>query len=181
LSLSALDTILISGLGSVGLGAVVNASVRGARILAIESHPYRTQLGLALGVEKVISPLAPDALEQIKKLTFLRGVDKSVETSSTPSALAFLGLATKKKGAVACVGWAGEMPASTLVGRGLRVFGAWHWNHLRDGEAMWRTIRKSKIKLDQLITHRFPMSRVEEAWEVQSTGACGKIMMDPWN
>jgi hypothetical protein len=31
-----------------------------------------------------------------------------------------------------------------------------------------------------LITHRFPMSRVREAWELQLTGECGKVVLHPW-
>ena len=38
----------------------------------------------------------------------------------------------------------------------------------------------SADKLDRLITHTFPMSRVQEAWELQVTGDCGKVVLDPW-
>jgi threonine dehydrogenase-like Zn-dependent dehydrogenase len=45
---------------------------------------------------------------------------------------------------------------------------------------MLRLIREVRSQLDLLITHRFPMSRVGEAWELQMTGACGKVLLDPW-
>jgi hypothetical protein len=32
-----------------------------------------------------------------------------------------------------------------------------------------------------MITHTFPMSRVQDAWELQVSGDCGKVMLDPWN
>jgi len=34
--------------------------------------------------------------------------------------------------------------------------------------------------MDRLITHEFPMSRVQEAWELQLTGECAKVVLDPW-
>jgi hypothetical protein len=37
----------------------------------------------------------------------------------------------------------------------------------------------SQDLLDILITHRLPMSRVQDAWELQMKGGCGKIVLDP--
>ena len=49
--LDSFDTVLITGLGPVGLGGVINASYRGARIIAVESIPYRANLAKELGAE----------------------------------------------------------------------------------------------------------------------------------
>jgi threonine dehydrogenase-like Zn-dependent dehydrogenase len=46
---------------------------------------------------------------------------------------------------------------------------------------MMETIKKTGALLDRAITHRFPMSRVREAFELQLTGSCGKVMLDPWH
>lgn len=174
------ETVLISGLGAVGLGAVINAVSRGARVIALEIHPYRTELALSFGAKAVLDPTDPEARRKILDLTGGRGADASVETSSAPSALAYIADATRRTGRIAIVGWAGSLTGAQLVKKGLTVFGAWHWNHLRDAEAMFTTIRKSRPLLDRFITHRFPMSKVEEAWKVQRSGECGKILVDPW-
>jgi len=42
MDLNTFDTVLITGLGPVGLGAIVNARYRGARVIAVESNPFRT-------------------------------------------------------------------------------------------------------------------------------------------
>ena len=34
--------------------------------------------------------------------------------------------------------------------------------------------------LDKIITHRFPMTKVKEAWDLQLMGRCGKIILHPW-
>ena len=71
------------------------------------------------------------------------------------------------------------MLAKEIVARGLTVHGVWHWNHSKDAEAMFKTIRGCADLLEKQITHRFPLSRVKEAWELQLTGRCGKIILHP--
>ncbi|HMN60123.1 MAG TPA: hypothetical protein PJ988_07150, partial [Anaerolinea sp.] len=56
LAVEAFDTLLICGLGPVGLGGVINAVRRGARVIGVESNPYRAQLALQLGAEIVLDP-----------------------------------------------------------------------------------------------------------------------------
>ena len=180
MGVNALDTVLVSGLGAVGLGAVVNARCRGARVIALESNEYRASLAKTLGVEAVIDPQDEHRLERILELTAGRGADKSVETSSAETAPAFLIQATRRKGQIASVGWGGPMMARDIVGKGLTIHGTWHWNHFRDTQAMLQTIRQSRAMLDQVITHTFPMREVKQAWELQMTGACGKIILHPW-
>lgn len=176
---NALDTVLVSGLGAVGLGVVVNARCRGARVIALESNEYRASLAKALGVEAVIDPQDDRRLERILELTGGCGADKSVETSSAETAPAFLIQATRRKGHVSSVGWGGPMMARDIVAKGLTVHGIWHWNHCRDAEAMFGTIRRSDSMLDKVITHTFAMRDVKKAWELQLTGKCGKIILHP--
>jgi len=179
MDVNALDTVLIAGLGPVGLGAVVNARVRGARVLAIESHSYRAALAKSLGAEEVFDPTDPDLVAKIRKATNGFGADKSIEASSTEGSPAILAQATRLKGQLTSVGWGGPIRMSDVVYRGLTIRGSWHWNHLRDGESMARAIRLAQPLLEKLITHRFPMDRVQDAWELQMTGNCGKIILNP--
>lgn len=180
MNVNAFDTVLVSGLGAVGLGGVVNARCRGARVIALESNAYRAALGKALGAEAVIDPGDEHKLDRILELTGGEGADKSVETSSAEKAPGFLVEATRRKGHVASVGWGGPIMARDLVGKGLTVYGAWHWNHYRDTEVMFKTLRQSRALLDKMITHVFPMRDVQKAWELQITGDCGKIILHPW-
>ena len=36
-------------------------------------------------------------------------------------------------------------------------------------------------KLDRLITHSFPLDRIEDAWEWQASGQCAKVVLKPWH
>ena len=172
-------TVLISGLGAVGLGGVVNAIGRGARVVGIEGHPYRAALALAIGATAVLDPQDPDLLAQVRSLTAGIGADHSIETSSQESAPGFLLQATRIGGQMTSVGWGGPVNMRDVVARGVTVRGQWHWNHLRHGEAMLATIRRTAVLIDQLITHRFPLSDVQTAWELQATRECGKVILQP--
>ncbi len=178
----AFDTVLVTGLGPVGLGAVVNGVVRGARVIAVESNPYRTDLALNLGAEKVLDPRDPGILAQILSLTGGKGVDKAVDCAGVPPSQRLMVDAVRRRGEVAFVAESGEFTlkvSNDLIRKGIDIHGIWHWN-LTDAPRMWDTIRKAAPLLDMQITHRLPMSRVQEAWELQLEGDCGKIILHPW-
>ena len=59
LGVDAEDTVLITGLGAVGLGGVINAKQRGARVIGIESHPYRAALARELGRTRCWTRVTP--------------------------------------------------------------------------------------------------------------------------
>ena len=68
IGVTSFDTVLIAGLGPVGLGGVINGVSRGARVLAVESHPYRANLARELGAEAVLDPRDPDVVPQTSGL-----------------------------------------------------------------------------------------------------------------
>lgn len=182
MAVDALDTVLITGLGPVGMGGVVNASVRGARVIAVESHPYRAARARELGAAEVLSPDDPDAVARIRDLTEGRGADKAIDCSGAAAAQRLLIEAVRRRGQVAFVGEGGEVPvhvSNDMIRKGLTLHGIWHWNR-QDAPRMWRTIRRAGPLLDRLVTHRFPLSAVRDAWELQLTGNCGKVLLDPW-
>lgn len=180
LHLTAFDTVLITGLGPVGLGGVVNARYRGARVIGVESHPYRSNRAKELGAEAVVDPRDPDALAKIRALTGGIGADKAIETSGTAAAKTFLMDAVRRKGQIAFVGWGGQIEVNTIISKGLTLYGAWHYN-IYIVPRLLQVIRASGAKIEELITHRLPLDRVQDAWAIQVTGECGKIVLYPQN
>ena len=182
MNVNAFDTVLITGMGPVGLGGVINCVYRGARVIAVEMHPYRANLAKELGAEVVIDPHDENALEQIMALTNGVGVDKAIDCSAQASAVRLLLDAVRRKGQVSFVGGVGEVTihgGRDILGKGLTLHGAWHYN-LADTPRIMEVIKNSSALLDKFITHTFPMSRVQEAWELQVTGNCGKVVLYPW-
>lgn len=173
------DTLLVVGLGPVGLGAVICGSYLGARVIAADPNPYRTSLAIELGAAATLDPTEPDAVLQVLALTGGRRADKAVDCTAVPAAQRFAVEATRRRGHVAFVGWGGGIETGNMVPDGRTLQGSWHWN-LKDAPRMMQLIDECALLLDRQITHTFPMARVQEAWELQLTGQCGKILLHPW-
>lgn len=178
------DTVLITGLGPVGLGAMINARYRGARVIGVDSNLYRADLALELGATAVINPLDEDALKQINALTTNgRGVDKSIDCSGVVAAHRLCIDATRRKGAVAFVGECSEDTplriSSDMIRKGLILIGSWHYS-MADTPRMMNMIGEVGQQLDKLITHRFALADIQRAWETQLSGQCGKVILQPW-
>jgi threonine dehydrogenase-like Zn-dependent dehydrogenase len=174
-----LDTVLVSGCGPVGLGAVINATARGARVIALEPTAFRRKLAERLGAAITVDPTEPDAIEQIRELTAGRGADCAVETSGAPGAPALLARATRVRGRIAIVAWGNEVTFPPLVPLGQEIHGCWHWNHQRYAEAMWRTLRSAQSTVDDMVTHELPLEQADRAMDLQDTGECGKVYLLP--
>ena len=181
MNVTALDTILITGMGPIGLGGVINAVYRGARVIAVESHPYRAGLAKKLGAAEVVNPKDKDVVDQIWDLTDGRGTDKGVECSAASAAVRLLIDITRPKGQIALIGGIGEVAiqGSAIINKGLTLHGTRHYN-LADTPAMMQMITQTKEQLDTFITHTFPMSQIQEAWALQCSQNCGKVILDAW-
>jgi L-iditol 2-dehydrogenase len=182
MGVSAGDTVLITGLGPVGLGAVVNAKFRNARIIAVDTNPYRISLAKEMGADAIVNPTDPDALEQIRKLCGGSGPDYGLDCSGAVSAHRLLIDAVRRKGKVAFIGESHvETPISIsrdLLRKGLHLIGSWHYN-TNDFPKIMRVIRHSPL-VDKLITHVYPMSRIQEAFETAASQQSAKILIKPW-
>jgi L-iditol 2-dehydrogenase len=182
MNVNAFDTVLVTGLGPVGLGAVIGAVYRGARVIGVEGYPYRSALAKALGAEAVIDPADAQALAKIRDLTGGAGADKAIDCSGSPAAQRLMLDAARRRGQVAFVGEAGDLTlrvSDDTIRKGLTLHGVWHYN-LADTSKIMQVIRESSALLDRFITHTLPMDRVRDAWELQLAGKCGKIVLHPW-
>jgi len=185
IGVDAFDTVLITGLGPVGLGGVINARYRGARVIGVEGNPWRAERARALGAEAVINPQDADAVQQIRALTEGgRGVDKAVDCAGVVAAHRLCMDAVCRRGQVAFVG---ESSADTpvrvspdMIRKGLTLKGSWHYN-LKDTPKLMRIIAESGPNLDLLISHTFPLDQVQQAWELQVSGECAKVLLRPWD
>jgi L-iditol 2-dehydrogenase len=182
MQVNSLDTVLITGMGPVGLGGVINGRHRNARVIAVENHPYRAELAKELGAEAVLDPGDGDILKKIMELTDGVGVDKAIDCSGAQKAHRLMVDAVRRKGQATFIGEGGEFPlaaSNDMIRKGLVLRGNWHYN-LGGYPKLMRVIKESKAQIDKLITHSFPMSEVQKAWELQVTGNCGKVILDPW-
>src|SRR5262245_19307341 len=182
MGVSASDTILITGLGPVGLGAIVNARFRGAGVIAVESVPWRVERALAMGAVAVVDPRDDRALERIMELTGGRGTDCALDCSGNVQAERLCVDATRRKGKIAFVGECYDdlrlRISPDMIRKGLTLLGAWHYN-LIDYPRIVQVIQESPL-IDQLISHVLPMSAIQAAFELSASHETAKIILRPW-
>jgi len=176
------DTVLITGLGPVGLGAIINCLARGAKVIAVARNQYRKKLATDLGAEIVLDLNDQDLHQKIKQVTQNKGASKAIECSGVDQYQKICIDGIMRKGVVSFVGESGELPiaiSDQLIRKGLTLTGSWHWNLNLTVEIL-DTIKASKASIRKLITHIFPMDQLEKAFELQETGNCGKVLLKPW-
>ncbi|NLT73497.1 MAG: zinc-binding dehydrogenase [Chloroflexi bacterium] len=182
MGVNAFDTLLITGMGPVGLGGAVNAAYRGTRLISVESIPYRAQKARELGAEAVIDPNDPQALQQVMDLTHGVGVDAAIDCSGTVAAERFCIDATRRRGQVAFVGECyASLPiqiSPDMIRKGLTIHGSWHYNMNLFPKVM-QVIERSPL-VGELISHTFPLSAAQQALELTASNQTAKVILKPW-
>ena len=178
------ETVLITGMGPVGLGGVICASHMGAEVIAVESHPYRKAMAAELGAAHVIDPGDEHAGERIRALTGGIGVDKAVDCSGSPAAHRFCIDTLRRRGSLVFVGESGAdtrlVVSDDMIRKGIDLMGSWHYN-MKGAHDIMGIIARNGKKLDRFITHVYPMDDIKRAWEKQVSGECAKVVVRPWS
>jgi threonine dehydrogenase-like Zn-dependent dehydrogenase len=181
INVSSQDTVLVTGLGPVGLGAVVNARYRNARVIGVEPSPWRVQRALDMGVEAVFDPRDDDILDQILALTDGIGVDCAVDCSGVASSIRLCIDAVRRRGRVALAGLSDDITINVtrdMMFKGLTLASRMVYNRT-DYPKVMQVIQESPL-IDLLNSHQMPMSQIQEGFEMLARGEGGKIVVDPW-
>jgi L-iditol 2-dehydrogenase len=180
----ALDTVLITGAGPVGQGAIINAKFRGAEVIVAELDPWRMERAEDLGADTVLNAGDPDIVDRIRAVTHeALGVTCAIDCAGVGPSQRLCIDATRPKGRVCFVAESSDPLPITIspdmLRKGLTLIGQWHYS-VNDFDQMMKVIRGSTGLLDILISHRFAMSEVQEALALSASHKCGKIILDPW-
>lgn len=175
------DIVAVFAQGPIGLCATAGAKLRGAsRIIAIDSVPARLAIAKALGADMVIDYTTEDPVAAIMEATGGRGVDVAIEALGKQETFERCLRVVKPGGIVSSLGvYSGKL---TLP---LDAFAAGLGNHtiattLCPGgkERMRRlmsVIDSSRLDLRPFVTHRFPLDRINEAYDLFANQRDGVI------
>ena len=171
------DSILVVGLGGVGLSAILGAKAAGAsQIIAADLNPEKRKIALSIGAHHVIDSSQEGALEDLMKLT-RGGVDVSVEFAGAISALDFAFQATKRGGITVTAALPHpdarlQLSPVTLVGQEKTLKGSYLGSCVpsRDIPAYIELYKSSGLEVDKLITHRLKLEDINEGFERLAKG-----------
>jgi threonine dehydrogenase-like Zn-dependent dehydrogenase len=177
-SVSGRDSVLVMGLGPVGLATAALSRKLGAHtIIGVDVVQEKRALAQELNLCDYVLPSGEQTYEELRALTGSAGVDVAVDCSAHPAARALAIRATGKWGRVVFLGEGGTVsfePSSDLMHEQKTIYGSWV-------SALWRMeelidkLISWKLHPDRLVTHRFPLDRVSEAYAVMASGKSGKV------
>jgi len=171
--------VVVFGLGGIGLNVIQGAKLAGAdMIVGVDVNPAREDLGRRFGMTHFVNPktVQGDLVGHIVELT-KGGADHSFEC---------VGNTTLMRQALECChkGWG----KSTIIGvagagqeistRPFQLVTGRVWQGSAFGGARGRTdvprivdwYMDKKINIDDLITHRMPLDRINEGFDLMSKG-----------
>ena len=172
------DAVLVTGLGPVGLATAALCRKLGAPlIIGIDVVAERLALARDMGLCDEVLASAPDNVEAVRKLTGGHGVERAVDCSAHEGARATAIRATRKWGKIVFLGEGGRVefnPSPDLIHDQKTVFGSWVTSTWRMEELVERLVRWNLHPAD-LVTHRFPLEQVADAYSLMAGGRCGKV------
>ena len=170
----ATDTMVIQGQGLVGSGCMqVVKAEPSPRVIAIDSLPLRCGLARKLGADEVVDASQEDPAEAVRRLTDGAGADIAVEAvGGRAGAGAFLQAQdmVKRGGLIQVLGLYEDEPLPLDSGKiqGKRLVGGYLDPGIRPrgSDFALQLLDQGKIRVDEMITHRFPFSDAPEAFDL---------------
>jgi threonine dehydrogenase-like Zn-dependent dehydrogenase len=171
------DRVAVWGAGPIGLGALMVASSFGARVVSVDLSDYRLAMARDLGAELVLNPSRDNVPGTLADWTQGRGIDTAFDCVGSQVVAAQALAALKVRGTLVVVGVSHELvlnPWEDLICRELTVFGTRNFNTAEFDEMV--ALVQRGLPVEDTITHRFPLSQAEAAFELFRSGESGKIL-----
>lgn len=191
------ETVVVTGLGLMGLIASQILLSNGCNVIATDFDQNKIEIAKSYGVDAVNAKEGIDLVEYVKSKTNNHGADKVLITASTKSNDPIMQAAnmTRKRGKIVLVGVVGldidrtpfyekeitfQVSSSYGPGRydddyevkGIDYpYGYVRWTENRNFQAILNLIRTGRLSFDNLITHKFKFEDADKAYEeLSNTG-----------
>lgn len=178
------DTVLVMGAGPIGLFHLQLALLAGARTLIVsEPSASRRDFAETLGAHITVDPTSEDLSEIVAESTKGLGADSVIICFGLPGLvndafeLARLGGKINVFAGLANEGWA-EVEANLIHYKELKVTGT-TGSRRSDYEVALRLIESGRVKVDEMVTHRFPLEDTVEAIDAAEGGEGIKVAVMP--
>ena len=199
------EVVAVFGCGPVGVMAMKAAWLKGAsRVIGIDHLPYRMDIARKCAKAEVLNFKEHDPAEILREMTGGRGADVVVDAvgmeadrtffdkaaqlvhleAGTLNAFKMCVRAARRGGTLSVVGVYGttydNFPWGQIFDKGLKLIGGQapvqaHIDHLMT------LVKEKKVILDDIITHKFPLEKIEEAYQIfnNKEDNCMKVILKP--
>jgi threonine dehydrogenase-like Zn-dependent dehydrogenase len=175
------DTVVVFAQGPIGLCATAGAKLLGAaRVIGVDADPVRMAMAAQMGADVVLDASKVDVVEEVMHLTGGRGADVAIEALGTQQTFENALRSLRPGGTLSSLGvYSGKLEVPYAA------FAAGLGDHrivtsLCPGgkERMGRLIsmvRSGRFDPTPLLTHRFPLAEIGEAYRLFSNRLDGVL------
>src|SRR6476660_4827598 len=172
------STVAIVGSGPIGLAALLTAQFYSpAQVIMIDVDKSRLEIALRFGATQTINSADVNAAGTVKAVTGGRGVDTAIEAVGVPATFLLCQDIVSPGGVIANVGVHGQKVD-------LHLEGLWSKNiaittRLVDTVTtpmLLKTVQSKKLDPGRLITHRFKLNQIIDAYDTFSHAAETKAL-----
>ncbi len=166
------QSVVVFGCGGVGINVVQIAAAVGGTVIAVDPIPEKLALAERLGAVATLNPTEVENVPKaIRKLTG-GGAEIAIEAIGKPEVMsqAFNCLATG--GRLVVIGFSPEMlsiKAGKIMFQELEIVGSLGCRPV-DYPRIIEMARQGKIQVKELVTGRFPLQRINEAFDLLREG-----------
>jgi len=186
------ETVVVTGLGLIGLVTVQLLRAHGCRVLGLDFDPAKLELAKQFGAEVVNLGAGADPVAAAQAFSRGRGVDAVIVTASTKSnePMHQAALMCRKRGRIVLVGVTGlELSRADFFEKELTFqvscsygpgrydpsyeekgndypVGFVRWTEQRNFEAVLDMMADGRLNVKPLISHRFSVTEAEQAYEL---------------
>ena len=175
------DTVVVFAQGPIGLCATAGAKLMGAaRVIGVDGDAHRAETARRMGADIVLDPEKVDVVEEVKRLTGGFGADVAIEA---------LGLQVTFESALRCIRPGGTLSSLGVYSGKLQMpydaFAAGLGDHtivttLCPGgkermERLMRMVETGRFDPTPLITHRYALADIADAYELFSNRRDGVL------
>jgi alcohol dehydrogenase len=172
------STVAIVGSGPIGLAALLTAQFFSpAEIIMIDLDDNRLEMAKRFGATSIVNSADGKAVETLMKMTGSRGVDTAIEAVGIPATFEMCEKIVAPGGNIANIGVHGQKVAlhlECLWDRNISIT-----TRLVDTVTipmLFNTVRSHKIDPKRLITHRFKLDRILDAYDTFGNAAKTKAL-----
>lgn len=201
------ETVVIFGAGPVGIMTAKSAWLRNAgRVIIVDTVEYRLQkASKTANCETILWEDQKEVIEKIREMTQGRGADACIDAvgfepdrnlvdrakalvnfeKGSVKVLEACMSAVRRGGIVSVLGvyptYYDNFPVGQFFDKGITLRGGQALVHKYIDKLMQYVI-DGKITLDDIITHRLPLTEVAHAYDIfkNKKDDCVKVVLDPW-
>jgi threonine dehydrogenase-like Zn-dependent dehydrogenase len=175
--------VLVTGAGPMGQMTAQLTRVAGAQVLISDPDERCRALAVELGAVATVDPVRESLADAVRAFAGEDGVDIALETAGQPAALVDCLDAVRPGGTIIMVGvnsdtatvpfplWRFHRRQLTLKG----VYGSGGIEAFHQAVAVM-----PQLNLTRMISHRFGLGEIDEAYTLARSGQRGKLLVEPW-